>query len=196
MLQFYCYPQHWINGPERRRFQLFCFSIPIHNEDFLGKRRTFFFILLPIIPSASAFNSCMIELSIPDFNETIIENIISLFVSFSNTERREVVFHTQWFIGQYCPERGERVPLPLYSSRLRRERTFIAVLHFHFMTAFYDCIPQTPGKSTRFLTFSKNHRRESKIVLLLLLLLQCAAFHHFLNAQQVTKAAVFDVSVG
>ena len=52
-----------------------------------------------MILSASAFNSCMIEFSIPDFDETIIKNIVSLFLSFSNTERREVVFHTQWFIG-------------------------------------------------------------------------------------------------
>ena len=44
-----------------------------------------------MILSASAFNSCMIEFSIPDFNETIIKNIISLFLSFSNTKRREVV---------------------------------------------------------------------------------------------------------
>ena len=93
--------------------------------------------------SASAFNSCMIEFSIPDFNATIIKNIISLFLSFSNSERREVVFHTQWFIGQYCSERGERVPLSLY------ERTSVAVLHFYFMTACYYCIPQTPGKSRR-----------------------------------------------
>ena len=34
--------------------------------------------------------------SIPDFNETIIKNIISLFLSFLNTEIREVVFRTQW----------------------------------------------------------------------------------------------------
>ena len=102
----------------------------------------------------------MIEFAIPDFNETIIKNIISLFLSFSNTERREVVFRTVSlytvqpynrtvvFIGQYCSERGERVPLSLYISRLRSERTFVAVLHFHFMTLFvtasYDCIPQTP----------------------------------------------------
>ena len=51
-----------------------------------------------MILSASAFNS---EFSIPDFNETIIKNIISLFLSFSNAERRKVVFLTQWFIGQY-----------------------------------------------------------------------------------------------
>ena len=55
-----------------------------------------------MILSASAFNSCMIEFCIPDFNETIIKNIISLFLSFSNTERREVEFRTQWFTGQYC----------------------------------------------------------------------------------------------
>ena len=89
----------------------------------------------------------MIEFSIPDFNKKIIKNIISLFLSFSNTERREV-FRTQWFISQYCSERGERVPLSLYISRTRRERTFVAVLHFHFMTLFvtalYDCITQTP----------------------------------------------------
>ena len=53
-----------------------------------------------ILP-ASAFNSCMIEFSVPDFNETIVKNIISLFLSFSNTECREVLFHTQWFIGQF-----------------------------------------------------------------------------------------------
>ena len=41
----------------------------------------------------------MIEFTIPDFNGTIIESIISLFLSFSNTKRREVVFRTQWFIG-------------------------------------------------------------------------------------------------
>ena len=126
-----------------------------------------------MILSACAFNSCMIEFSIPDFNETIMKNIISLFLSFANTERREVVFRTQWFLGRYCSERGERVSLSLYISRTKRERTFVAILHFHlmtlFVTAFYDCNPQTPGKSTRFLTFSKNHRRESKVLLLLLL---------------------------
>ena len=61
----------------------------------------------------------MIEFSIPDCNET-----------FSNTERREVVFRTQWFIGQYCNEREGRgyrcrctsVPLSLY---------FISILCLH-----------------------------------------------------------------
>ena len=75
-----------------------------------------------MILSASAFNSCMIKFSIPDFNETIFKNIISLFLSFSNIERTEVVFRTQWFIGQYCSEREGReyrsrcmsVPLSLY----------------------------------------------------------------------------------
>ena len=97
--------------------------------------------VLSMILSASAFNSCMLEFSIPDFNETIIENIILLFLSFSNTERREVVFCTQWFIGQYCRERGERVPLSLY----------ISVLHFHFMT-LHSTVAKVnfSGKSTRF----------------------------------------------
>ena len=76
-------------------------------RDFAGNN------LLPVILSTSVFNSCMIEFSIPDFNEIIIKNIISLFLSFLNTERREVVFCTQWSIGQYCSERGERVPLSL-----------------------------------------------------------------------------------
>ena len=84
-------------------------------RDFAGNN------VLSMILSAYAFNPCMIEFSIPDFNETIIKNIISLFLSFSNTERRGIVFCTQWFIGQYCSERGERVPLSLYISRTRRE---------------------------------------------------------------------------
>ena len=54
--------------------------------------------------------------------------------------------------------RGERVPLSLY------ERTFVAVLHFHSMTAYYDCIPQPAGKSRRFLPFPNNHRRQSKVL--------------------------------
>ena len=45
-----------------------------------------------MILSASAFDSCMTEFSIPDFNKTIIKNIISLFLRFLNTERREVVY--------------------------------------------------------------------------------------------------------
>ena len=64
-----------------------------------------------MILSASALNSCMIEFSISDFNKTIIKNIISLFLSFSNTERRGVVFRTQRFIGQYYNEREGRVYL-------------------------------------------------------------------------------------
>ena len=89
-----------------------------------------------MILSACAFNSWMIEFSIPDFNETIIKNIISLFLSFLNTERREVVFRTQWFIGQYCSEREGRgyrcrrtsVPLSLY---------FISILWRLAITAFH-----------------------------------------------------------
>ena len=32
----------------------------------------------------------------------------------------------------------------------RGEGTVVAVLHFHFMAACYDCIPQTPEKETGF----------------------------------------------
>ena len=113
----------------------------------------------------------MFEFSIPDFNET---NIISLFISSSNTERREVVFCTIWFIGQYqyCSERGDRVPLSLYIPRTRREGTIVAVLYFHFKTRHStDAKVNFPGKGTLFLTFSINHRRESKVHSLSLLLL-------------------------
>ena len=55
-----------------------------------------------MILSASAFNSCMIEFSISDFKEKTIKNIISRFSSFSNTERREVMFRTHWFIQFQC----------------------------------------------------------------------------------------------
>ena len=64
-------------------------------RDFAGNN------VLPMILSTSAFNSCMFEFSILDFNEKIIKNIILLFLSFSNTARRGVVFCTQWFISQY-----------------------------------------------------------------------------------------------
>ena len=89
-----------------------------------------------MILSAYAFNSCMIEFPIPDFNETIIKNIISLFLSFLNTARREVVFRTQWFISQNCSEREERgyrcrctsVPLSLYLISILR-RLVITAFH-------------------------------------------------------------------
>ena len=44
-----------------------------------------------------------------------------------HTERREIVFSSQWSIGQYCSKRRESVPLSLYISRTWRERTFVAV---------------------------------------------------------------------
>ena len=100
-------------------------------RDFTGNN------LLPMILFASAFNSCMIEFSIPDFIETSIKNIMSLFLSFSNTERREVAFRTLWFFGRYCSQRGERVPLSLYIPRTRKEDTFVAVPYFHFMTLHF-----------------------------------------------------------
>ena len=153
-----------------------------------------------IILSASAFNSCMIEFSIPDFNKTIIKNIISLFLSFLNTERRKVVFRTH---GQYCSEwegrgyhfRCTSVPLSLY---------FISILWWLVIIAFHrrrvkvngSLFFQTiTGTKVRFFIFPNNHRRQSK-VLFVLFLQHGLAFPHFPNAQQVTKAAVFHVSVG
>ena len=98
--------------------------------------------LLPMILSTSTLNSCMIQLSIPVYNETIIKNIFKHWTSWTCVPyaivHRSVL---QW-------TRGERLPLSLY------ERTFVAVIHFHFMTACYDCIPQTPEKETVF-SFSK-----------------------------------------
>ena len=105
-------------------------------RDFAGNN------LLPMILSASAFNSCMVEFSILDYCETITKNIFKHWTSWSCIPyamvHRSVL---QW-------TRGERVPLSLY------ERTFVAVLHFHFMTTCYDCIPQTTEKETVF-SFSK-----------------------------------------
>ena len=49
---------------------------------------------------------------------------------FSNTERREVVFRTQWFIGQYCSERERRG----YRSRCTSvilSLYFISILWLH-----------------------------------------------------------------
>ena len=82
----------------------------------------------------------------------ILENIISLFLSFLNIESRKVVFRTQWFIGQYCSEREGRgyrcrctsVPLSLY---------FISILWRLVMTAFH----RRP-KKRRFFPFPNNHR--------------------------------------
>ena len=47
---------------------------------------------------------------------------------------------------------------------LRGEGTSVAVLHFHFMKACYYCIPQTPGKSGRFLIFPNDYKRQSKVL--------------------------------
>ena len=72
---------------------------------------------------------------------------------FSNTERREVVFRTQWFIGQYCSEQEGRwyrcrctsVPLSLY---------FISILWLH---------STDDRKGDGFFPFSNNHRHPSKV---------------------------------
>ena len=107
-------------------------------RDFAGKN------LLPMILSASAFNSCMIEFSDPDFNERIIKNIISLFLSFSNID----------VVKLFSVCNGSSISTAVNISRTRRERTFVAVLHFHFMTLHStDAQVNLPGKSTRFRTF-------------------------------------------
>ena len=93
----------------------------------------------------------MIEFSIPDYNETIIKNIFKHWTSWSCVPyamvHRSVL---QW-------TRGERVPLSLY------ERPFVAVLHFHFKTAFH----RRP-KRRRFFPFPNIHRRPSKVFFLFL----------------------------
>ena len=89
-----------------------------------------------MILSASAFNSCIIVFFIPDFNEIIIKNIIPLFLSFFNTERREVVFHTQWFIGQYCRE-GEGRGYRCRCTSVRLSLYFISILWRLVITAFH-----------------------------------------------------------
>ena len=89
-----------------------------------------------MILSASAFNSCIIVFFIPDFNEIIIKNIIPLFLSFFNTERREVVFHTQWFIGQYCREREGR-GYRCRCTSVRLSLYFISILWRLVITAFH-----------------------------------------------------------
>ena len=109
--------------------------------------------------------------------------------------------------------REERVSLSLY------ERTFFAVLHFHFMTAF-----QRRPKRRRVFPFPNNRRRPSKVLttlfltffstfsirpsiffflflqclssLFVLLLVYGLAFPHFSTAQQVTNVAGFGVRIG
>ena len=92
-----------------------------------------------------------IEFSIPDYNDTIIKNIFKHWTSWSCVPyamvHRSVL---QW-------TKGERVPLSRY------ERTFVAVLHFHFMTAFH----RRP-KRRRFFPFPNNHRRPNKVFFLFL----------------------------
>ena len=70
-------------------------------------------------------------------------------------------------MGQYCSEREERVPLSPY------ERTFVAVLHFHFMTAF-----QRRSKRRRVFPFPYKHRRPSKVFLFFY---SYNAFPHFFS---------------
>ena len=146
-------------------------------------------MLLRFIKVESAIlEMIMIEFSIAGYNETIIKNIFKHWTSWSCVPYAMVSRSVlQW-------TRGKRVPLSPY------ERTFVAVLHFHFMTAFH----RRP-KRRRFFPFPNNHRRPSKVFFLFLqrfsslfflLLVYGLAFPHFFTAQQVTKAAVFNVRVG
>ena len=89
-------------------------------------------------------------------NKTIIKNIFKRkyfhTLNVVNCVPYAMVHRTvlQW-------TRGEEVPLSLY------ERTFFAVLHFHFMTAF-----QRRPKRRRVSPFPNNHRRPSKVFFLFL----------------------------
>ena len=163
-----------------------------------------------MILSASALNSCMIEFSIPDYNNKNYQkyfqtlNVVSC-VPYAMVHRSRLSV-LQW-------TRGERVPLSLY------EGTFFAVLHFHFMTAF-----QRRPKRRRVFPFPNNHRRPSKVLttllltffstfsirpsvffflflqrlflLFFLLLVYGLAFPHFFAAQQVMNAAGLGVRIG
>ena len=152
-------------------------------------RSILYLMLLRFFKVVSAvIEMIMIEFSIPDYNETMIKNIFKHWTSWSYVPYAMV----HWSVLQWT--RGEKVPLSLY------ERTFVAVLHFHFMTAFY----RRP-KRRRLFPFPNNYRRPSKVfsvssqrfsLLVFLLPLYGLAFPHFFTALKVTKAAVFNVRVG
>ena len=97
---------------------------------------------------------------------------------------------------QYCSERGERVSLSLYIPRTRREGTIVAVLYFHFMTLYStDAKVNFPGKSTRLLTFSTNHRHERKVILLSLLLLHSVLHFIIFSMPNRPRKPSFSMSV-
>ena len=74
--------------------------------------------------------------------------------------------------------------------------TIVAVLHFHFMTLHStDAKVNFPGKSTRFLTFSTNHRRESKVLLLSLLLLHRVLHFSIFSTPNRQRKPPFSMSV-
>ena len=74
--------------------------------------------------------------------------------------------------------------------------TIVSVLYFHFMTLHStDAKVNFPGKSTWFLTFSKNHRRESKVLLLLLLLLHSVLHFIIFSMPNRSRKPPFSMSV-
>ena len=90
--------------------------------------------------------------------------------------------------------RGEATVVTVHFST-EGEAYLCRCTSFPVYDAFCDCIPQTPGKSTRFLTFSKNHRRESKVLLLLLLLLHSVLHFIIFSMPNRSRKPPFSMSV-
>ena len=122
----------------------------------------------------------MIEFSVPDHNETIIKNIFKHWTSWSCVTYAMV----HWSVLQWT--RGERVPLSLY---------FISILWLH------STDDRKGDGLFLFQTITGAHIRFFFLLLqrfsslFFLLLVYGRAFPHFFTAQQVTKAAVFNVRV-
>ena len=143
----------------------------------------------------------MTEFSITDFNETIIKTIISLFLSSSKIGRREVLFYTLWFIGQYCncnerATRGEDNTLAVHL--LNEERWYhCRYTLFPLYDAAFAAKVHLPKGFLLFqtITGAKVNLPKGSFTFAIITA-QIAASRHFLNAQQATKAAIFDISVG
>ena len=110
-----------------------------------------------------------------DCNETIIKNIFKHWTSW-------VVFRTQWFIGQCSEREGYRCR---YTS-VRLSLYFISILWLHSKDdrkgfPFFR-FQKITGAQVRFFFYSYNAFPHF--------------FFYFFTAQQVTKAAVFNVRVG
>ena len=103
----------------------------------------------------------------------LVDLALFVLVIYEETVWSTVVFRTQWFIGQYCSERGERIPLSLYISRPRRDLCrctsfpfYSAFLWLLFMTAFH----RRPVKVHGFLLSQKITGAKVRFFFLLLLL--------------------------